>query len=239
MEMTAYKDEILLKLGGGVLNLELDDASLERVINAAFREIQRYIDTTRLATLPYKPCIDLTDCKVSSVARVYRTRGFLGSTAGGESYAQMADPAYATQWQILNGVNGLGNIQDWVYRYGAWNQLLQIRNTLSTDLLFRFDRHTNYLYINTSGDKPQNITIEYVPRYDDVSQIVSDYWIDKLVQLATALAKTTIGRIRSRYTQSNSLWSQDGERMLEEGNAELQAIRTELKENHNLTYPID
>ena len=76
---------------------------------------------------------------------------------------------------------------------------------MSTDLLFRFDRHTNYLYINVTTDKPQYITIEYVPRYDYVDEIVSDYWIDKLVQLATALAKVTIGRVRSKYTQSNAL----------------------------------
>ena len=82
---------------------------------------------------------------------------------------------------------------------------MQIKNTVSTDLTFRFDRHTNYLYINTSGDKPSTITIEYVPLYENVEEIVSDYWIDMIIQLATALAKVTIGRIRSRYTQSNAL----------------------------------
>jgi len=53
--------------------------------------------------------------------------------------------------------------------------MLQLRNSVSTDLLFRYDRHTNYLYINVAFDKPEYITIEYVPRYDDPSQIVSDY----------------------------------------------------------------
>ena len=53
--------------------------------------------------------------------------------------------------------------------------MMQIRNTASTDLAFRFDRHSNRLYININGDEPTNITIEYVPRYDDVSEIVSDY----------------------------------------------------------------
>lgn len=83
--------------------------------------------------------------------------------------------------------------------------MLQLRNTVSTDLIFRFDRHTGYLYINVAFDKPKYITIEYVPRYDDVSEIVSDYWIDMLIRLSTALTKVTVGRIRSRYTQSNAL----------------------------------
>lgn len=83
--------------------------------------------------------------------------------------------------------------------------MLQLRNTTSTDLIFRYDRHSNYLYVNVAYDKPEYITIEYVPRYDDASQIVSDYWIDMLIKLAVALTKVTLGRIRSRFTQSNAL----------------------------------
>lgn len=76
---------------------------------------------------------------------------------------------------------------------------------MSTDLAFRFDKHTNRLYINIAYNKPNYITIEYVPRYNDVSQIVSDYWIDMLIRLAVALTKVTVGTIRRRYTQSNAL----------------------------------
>ena len=117
--------------------------------------------------------------------------------------------------------------------------MLQMRNTMSTDLTFRFDKHTNFLYINCAFDKPSMITIEYVPRYDNVEEIVSDYWIDKLVLLATALTKVTLGRIRSRYTQSNALWSQDGEALLSEGNEELAALREQMRLGSQLCYPID
>lgn len=204
MDMAAYKDEVRVKLGGSVLELELDDSNLEKVINSAFREIQRYIDTTRLATIPYTPCIDLSDMGVSSVSRVFRHKGYLGNTSEVEG-SSMVDPVYAAQWQLLSGSGSMYNVQDWTYRYGAWNTMLQIRNTMSTDLIFRFDKHTNYLYINCAFDKPSFITIEYVPRYNNVEEIVSDYWIDKLVLLATALTKVTLGRIRNRYTQSNAL----------------------------------
>ena len=235
MDMKSIVDEIKLKLGGGVLDLDIDDSTLTKVVNAAFREIQRYIDSTRLATIPYKSCIDLSDLPVSSVLRVFRAEGF--TTEQGDRLIN--DPVYMTQWQVLGGLNGIQNMNNWVYNYASWNTMMQVRNTMSTDLLFRFDRHTKYLYINVGSNTPNYITIEYVPRYDDVDEIASDYWIDKLVQLATALAKVTIGRVRSKFTQSNALWTMDGSTMLEEGNAELQALRTELKENHNLTYPID
>ena len=95
------------------------------------------------------------------------------------------------------------------------------------------------MYINISEEIPANITVEYIPRYDDVSQIVSDYWIDNLIKLAVAIAKVTVGRIRSRFTQSNALYTQDGETLLEEGNAELAELRNHLIENSNLIYGID
>ena len=43
MDMQAIKDEIVLKLTGDVLDLELSDASLVKIINSSLREIQRYI----------------------------------------------------------------------------------------------------------------------------------------------------------------------------------------------------
>lgn len=140
---------------------------------------------------------------------------------------------------MLAGSGSAFTANDWVYNYGSWNSMLQLRNTVSTDLIFRFDRHTNYLYINVAFDKPEYITIEYVPRYNDASEIVSDYWIDMLIKMAVALAKVTVGRIRSRYTQSNALWTQDGERLLDEGNQELEALRQHLVENSQMVYPID
>lgn len=98
MDLQAYREELRLKLTGGVLELELDDATLDRVINSAFREVQRYIDTTRIATIPYKPCIDLSEMGVSSVSRVFRSRGFAGSTTSGQDTTTlMADPMYASQ----------------------------------------------------------------------------------------------------------------------------------------------
>ena len=63
--------------------------------------------------------------------------------------------------------------------------------------------------------------------------------IDMTIRLAVALAKVTIGRIRSRYTQTNAIWGNDGERMLDEGNTELTALRDLLASNDNLTQPID
>lgn len=239
MELAAYKEEIKFKLTGGVLECELDDSALDQVLKAALREVQRYIDTTIIKTIPYSNCIDLSEYNVSSVSRVYRAKGFMANDSDGANGASPADPMYASQWQLLSGTGNMYNFNDYVYNYAAYNTLQQIRNTTSTDLAFRYDKSSNQLYINIATSKPQNITIEYVPVFNDVSEIKSDYWIDIIVRLATAIAKVTLGRIRSRYTQSNALWTQDGQQMLDEGNQELTDIREKLQASTQLCYPID
>ena len=121
----------------------------------------------------------------------------------------------------------------------TWNTLLQTRSASSTDLAFIFDKSTNQLYINTASDTPANITIMYVPRYDTVEDVKSDYWIDMICRLATANAKIIVGRIRSKYTQSNALWTLDGETLLTEGTTELTELRNYLQTNTQLLYVVD
>ena len=99
--------------------------------------------------------------------------------------------------------------------------------------------HDNKLYINISSSMPQNVTVIYIPRLDDVSEITSDYWQDVLVRLSVALTKVTVGRVRTKFTQSNALYTLDGDKILEEGNAELTALREELKASTQLCYGVD
>lgn len=242
MTIEEFRDEIKLKLTGYLIEMELDDPALDKILKAALREVQRYICETNFITIPYKKCIDLSNkentnniqIKVNSVSRVYRTEGYVNNGS-----STTMDPMQVAQWQMLSGTGNMYNFQDYVYNYLSWNSLLQIRNTTSTDLAFVFDKASNNLYINTSSDVPTNITIEYVPDYSTVEDVASDFWIDVIMQMAIALTKITLGRIRSRYTQSNALWTQDGETILAEGNAEYQALQEYLRQNTQLVYGID
>ena len=245
MNLADYREEIKLKLTGDLLESEIDDNTINRIIKSALRELQRYITSTRLVTIPFKPCIDLSNeedtnnekLNVNSVVMIYRTEDLSGTgtiTSGG-----LTDPMQVAQWQLISGMGNLTNFQDAVWNYSAWTTLEQIRNTISTDLSFRFDKHTNKLYINVSSGTPKSITVEYIPVIQDVEEITSDYWVDMLMRLSIALTKVTIGRIRTRYTQSNALWQQDGDTILSEGSEELTNIREMLLANSELCYPID
>ena len=237
MDMIDYINEIKLELTGNLLALELKDSDIEAVVKKAFREVQRFIDTTKLITVPFSRCIDLSNSKISSVSRIYRSIGYLG-TVGQNSTETQIDPMYAMQWQMLTGSGDIYNLNDWIMNYASWNTVLQMRNTTSTDLAFKYDKQSEKLYINCL-DKPPTITIEFVPKFESVSEITSDYWIDILVRMSVAITKITLGRIRSRFVQSNALWTQDGAILLEEGNKELESLRETLRINSQLMYPID
>ena len=144
-----------------------------------------------------------------------------------------------SMWQMYGGANGLFNMRDAMYNYGAYSTMQQIANTLSTDLSWYFEDAEKKLYINTTLDTTESISIEYVPRYDSVEEITSDYWVDFLMRLSKALTKVTLARIRGRFSQSNALWGQDAETLLAEGQQELNDIRAYLQKNTQLLYCLD
>lgn len=239
MTNTEVREEVKLMLTGKILNLELEENVLDAIIQSSLRELQRYITSTKIVTIPFSRCIDLstaTDAAgntlaVSSVVRVLRSSSYNSSDNG-----VYMDPMQASQWQLLSGVGNMSGFQDYAYNFMAWNTLLQVRNTASTDLAYIYDKDSNKLYINVASNNPSTITVEYIPKYTDASQITSDYWIDVLVRMNCAKAKIIAGRIRSRYNQSNAIWSQDGEAILSEGNQELDALRQTLESNTALFY---
>ena len=233
-------EEIKLELTGQVLEMELDDSTLDLTINKALRELQRYWDETTLVTIPYASCINYAGTPLeesSSIVRVYRTVGVGNSEDAGNSVTM--DPMYAQQWMVFSNAGTMYNLQDYVMNYAAWSTLSQVRNTMSTDLAFREDKHACKLYINNNISSPGNITVEYIPKLRSVEDIKSDYWKDVLVRMSLDFAKIQIGRIRTKFTQSNALWTLDGDKLLEEGNTDLKELREILRANSNMAYPID
>lgn len=238
MTMQEVIAEIKLELTGYILDIEIDDTTIESVVKKSMRELERYWDETTLVTIPFSSCIDLANSeldlkeKVSTIVKVYRTDA-IGETTN------MGDPAYMQQWMLFSNGGTMYNLNDYILNFSAWNTLLRIKNTMSTDLSFIEDKHNNKLYINHYLDTPSRITVEYIPKLTDIEAIKSEYWIDILIKMSTAMTKIVLGRIRTRFTQSNPLWTQDGEKLLEEGNSERKELLEILRTNSNLIYDID
>lgn len=238
MTEAEYIENIKLVLTGGILELEIPDETLSKVLKRALQIVQRYIDSTELMTVPFARCIDISNSEISSVAKVYRVEGTMGDTETGISQSTI-DPMYAQTWMAFTNGGTMYNFNDYLLNYAAYNTLLQVRNTTSTDMAFRQDHSAGKLYINPAFDRPNYVTIEYIPVYKSVEQIKSDYWIDVLQRLAIAETKIILGRIRTRYTSSSSLWQQDGEALLNEGITEEKELIDRLTVNSQIIYPID
>ena len=240
MKLEDVIDEIKVELTGYILDMEITDETLVSVVKKALRELTRYWDETKMLTLPFASCISLEGEffkeEVSSIVKVYRTEG-LGDADGGISV--MNDPLQMAQFAIFSNGGTMYNLQDYIMNYASLMTMYQIKNTMSTDLSFKEDRHDNKLYISCGNSSPRMITIEYIPKLTSVEDIKSDYWIDILIKLCVAMTKVVLGRIRTRFTQSNALWTQDGERILDEGNTELKELREILRVNSNMVFLLD
>jgi hypothetical protein len=240
MKLEDVLDEIKLELTGHILDMEITDETLVSVVKKALRELDRFWDETTMITVPFASCIDLDGEffreKVSSIVKVYRTEGLGDADTGLSVYN---DPIQMAQFAIFSNGGTMYNLQDYVMNYASWMTMYQIKNSMATDLSFREDRHNKKLYINKAMSAPSLITIEYIPKLTCVDDIKSDYWVDILVKYCIALTKVVLGRIRTRFTPSNALWTQDGEKMLEEGNTDLKELRELLRLNSNMIYLID
>lgn len=237
MKLQSYIAEIKLELTGGLLELEIPDTTLAQIVNKSLREVQRYIDIPKLITVPFARCIDLKDWKHSSIVKVYRTVGYNGDPEAGDS--MMNDPMYMQQWMVFSNGGSMYNLDNFLMNFLSYSTLLQMRNTVSTDISFKEDKEGNKLYINCAYDLPKLITIEYIPVYDNVEEVDDAYWTDIIERLSLAQTKIILGRIRSHVKQSNALWTLDGDQLLQEGTTELNEIRTRLNSNMAMYYPID
>ena len=238
MKLEDILDEIKLELTGHILDMEVTDETLVSVVNKALRELTRYWDESHMISCPYASCIDLDGDffteKVSSIVKVYRTEG-TGDNAG---FSVLNDPIQMAQFAIFSNGGTMYNLNDYVMNYASWVTMYKIKNTMSTELSFKEDKHNKKLYIN-NYNAPSMVTIEYIPKLTSVEDIQSDYWLDILVKYCVALTKIILGRIRTRFSQSNALWTQDGDKILEEGNSELKELREVLRINSNMVYILD
>lgn len=239
MKIEEILDEIKIELTGYVLDMEITDETLVSIVKKALRELERFWDETTMLTIPFASCIDLDGEffkeKVSSIVKVYRTEG-LGDSGG---ISVMNDPVQMAQFAIFSNGGTMYNLNDYILNYASYVTINQMRNTMSTDMAFKEDRHNKKLYINSAMSAPNMITIEYIPKLTSVEDIQSDYWKDILIKYCIALTKVVLGRIRTRFNQSNALWTQDGDKILEEGNTELKELREILRLNSNMIYLID
>lgn len=237
MELKDYVDKIKFQLTGGVLESELSDKDYEKIVNFCLREVNNYYNVTELIEVPAKSCIDLTPYpQINNVIGVHRTNSV--GVMGGSSTNTTTDPFYVSYYQTYTA-SPYGYSNDWTYNMANVLTKQRIANQFSTDLDFRMDEKNKKLYINFSQGNPGKVVIEFVPKLNDANEVLTQHWQDVLFRLSLADAKVALGRIRTRYRQSNALYSDDGDTILAEGTAEGADLRQRLKDQADLVLPLD
>ena len=185
------------------------------------------MQTTHTLSCAYAPTINLEGKKVANVKKVLRNRNNNMTITGMDTNMFI----YQTQGQY--GMN------QWAKDQITYNLLInQVRNTLSTDMDFQYDKVNEVLYLYAQYPIPSQITILYVPEFERVDEISVPYWMSYLKRLSVAYVKETEGRIRSKYTLNSATYNLDGNTLLSEAQSELAQIRSELNENINLNHTI-
>ena len=115
----------------------------------------------------------------------------------------------------------------------------QLINTIrggTSDVDFWQDGDELYLDISGIGG---DVTIEYIPDYQDVSEISEPFWINFILNMTMALTKMALGRARSKYNISGLPYELDGDTLISEGQAELDAMNEQLRELNDTWYVLD
>lgn len=229
-----YVDYILLMLGSDVLVTELNEEQISNLVKYSFNEIKNYITDTDTLTIPYSQKVHLEDyddpinhrkINVSNVVFVMRS----------------SSPNMTFDYQdilyLMNRRNTLTSVS--TQDFARALMVNQVKNTISTDLDFYWDNRNQDLYINVNYPIPTHVTIVYTPRYDNIEDVESEFWQDKIRRLALAYTKQVVGRIRSKFQLSGAQYTLDGDQLLSEANQEISEIRNYLNENSDMMFPID
>lgn len=226
-ELNDYVNYVCVQLGGSVVDLAIKNDLPYIIEKIAFEDLKNYMKTIHTMTIAYTPSINLEGKKVANVKYVLRNMNNSTSITGMDTNLFI----YQTQGQY--GINQFAKDQI------TYNLLInQVKNTISTDMDFYYDKLHEVLYIYSQNPIPSAVTIGYIPEFENVNEIYSPYWISYLKRFSVAYAKEAEGRIRSKYTLSSSTYQLDGNTLLSESQAELSQIRDELNNNVNISHTI-
>lgn len=194
-------EDIKLTLGGTVLDLEITDTDIERIILKAYRVAKPYISEVKKITRQASRKMDLRNDKVLDVFRVIPT---IPSIHGDEMLFDFQ--VYSSQ-KVLD----IGMVQRSAMR----------------DIYYPFDFQDGFLYLS-EGYVMGMVTLECIVDLD-ISELKDERVVTWIESYATALCKETIGRIRSKFKSNNLPVELDGETLLSEAQSEKTDLENSLK----------
>lgn len=226
MKMSEIVQQVSFLLGIPA-NTNVEDLQIEQAVNIAFRELKRYIRIPVEKTIPFSTRIDLKAVGIVTDTVLYVQPAYprVGLTMGSIDSGNVFQTA--TSVAMYSGIGNTNSLN--IEPILTQMALAQVRNTISTDLQWTFDRNNQVIYCTHREPRPAVVTVRYVPDYQDVSEVNQPTYEDYLIRMSVANMKLALGRSRSKYRIEGSNVSLDGDTLLAEANAELESIRQELE----------
>lgn len=219
-----YLDD--MRLAVPWIEAEVADGEDVKILMMAFRELRRHIHEYADLTVNYAKRISLKNYKVKDFLEVRRATTPPGLGLGSPN---------SNVFSSLAGTIPLGStavLESYLDYHTETMLVQQIKNTYAHDLQYSYDEQNQMLYLSSNSPYPAQVTITYIPYYEDPSDIKTSYWQDWLRRLAIAHLKIYVGQKRSKMTIPGSPVQLNGESLLTEGREELKEIREYLSNNN-------
>ena len=128
-ELNDYVNYVKIQMGAPTVSLACEENIPFIIEKVAFEDLKNYMQTTHTLSCAYAPSINLEGKKVANVKKVLRNRNNNMTITGMDTNMFI----YQTQGQY--GMN------QWAKDQITYNLLInQVRNTLSTDMDFQYDK---------------------------------------------------------------------------------------------------
>lgn len=217
--------DILMEFGGGLIEMEIEPI-LTQTIEKALRLAKSYMKETRTKTYKWAPVIDVSEDRIRQVKRIFS--GNTGNSIMGSS--NINDPNRNDIFTVSSfvGVGDIGGMGQFAQNFSRISQKQKMLNTLGSDIDYKYIYAEKKLY-PISNRPPSTFTIFYVLDYYSIEDVEDMEWQNLIVRLATAIAKRTLGSIRTNYKEENALYSDNGENYAEDGKEEYNAVMEEMK----------
>lgn len=239
MDTQELKNYVLRQLGSPKVNVELTEAQIVDAINDAIFELQPWLSIRRYITVPNSNCIDMTEHKainVTDVQEVYNPNEINNPTS---IFSQNITPNSALV--DLSFIPYNSNIHDYVTTLGRarretfYGQLASItRKKIADSILphtsFKFIKPKLYLSCNSPY-----VTIEYTSQIDTPEDLVGDdmntrKFVKYLKDLSVSFSRILQSRITGKYKDTNTPVTIDSDRIEKNAQADIDRIRTELRQ---------
>lgn len=210
---------------------DCSDDNIKQAVLIAFQDLKTYMKTPVNKTVPYAKRLDLVKLGIDTVKVLYVQAAYprIGLTLSSIDAGNVFQVAAAANVYSQIGNTATLNIDPLVTEMA----MAQVRNTITTDFQWNYDITNQCIYCTHRDPVPAMVTIRYVPNFRDVSEILSETWINYLIRLSEAYMKLHLGRKKSKYTVEGSNVVLDGEILLNEANTQLDALHEELKGKKN------